>query len=52
MIGLLLEDVTLNRDQQVTAQIRFKGGVPDPQPAVAAEIVAAMGHPRHGDRGD
>jgi len=26
MIRLLLEDVTLNRDQQVTAQIRFKGG--------------------------
>jgi hypothetical protein len=26
MSGLLLEDVTLNRDQQVTAQIRFNGG--------------------------
>ena len=26
MIRLLLEDVTLKRDQQVTAQIRFKGG--------------------------
>ena len=26
MIRLLLEDVTLNRDQQVIAQIRFKGG--------------------------
>lgn len=26
MMRLLLEDVTLNRDQQVTAHIRFKGG--------------------------
>jgi hypothetical protein len=26
MVGLLLEDVTLNRDAQITLQIRFKGG--------------------------
>ena len=27
MARLLLEDVTLRRDQEVVAQVRFKGGV-------------------------
>ena len=26
MVRLLLEDVTLNRDEQISLQIRFKGG--------------------------
>ena len=51
MVRLLLEDVTLNRDHQLTLQIRFKGGAAqDAQSAATIAILEEVGHAFGSDR--